>query len=163
MAKRRKKYIPSIKVLSDDLVVIDEEGNEHRPHEGEWVVFRKGVPLSVMRVARRAANAQDFEELTEEDLAKLSEAERSHYERERREMAAEIGDLSEDLIHMLARQILDWSWTSEVWSDELDDFVPYPRPRDNREAFVETLWNMEDYERDWLQEHMTDGANAPKN
>jgi len=162
MAKRTK-YVPSVRVPSDDLVLIDEEGNEHRPHEGEWVVFRKGVPLRVMRIMRRVMDARQFEELPEEDLDKLSAGERARYDREREAAMAEYAELSEDLIGVLARQILDWSWTSEEWSEELDDFVPHPRPRDNRAGFLDALWDLSEDERNWLQEHMTDGATAPKN
>ena len=56
---------------------------------------------------------------------------------------------------MLTRQILDWNWTDE-WGD------PHPRPSD-RDAFVEVLWDLDDVELAWLQEHHTDGATASKN
>lgn len=156
MTKKERKYVPSIKVPSDDLVVIDDEGNEHHPHQGESVLFRKGVPLRVMRVMRRVTNVPEFEELDEEALAKLSERERERYERKQQEVTEQYGELSEELIRVLVRQILDWDWTDE-WGD------PLPRPETDREAFVEALWDLDDAELTWLQEHYTDGATASKN
>ena len=63
MAKSKKmKYVPSFMVKDEDapLVLKDEEGNEHRPHEGEWVRFRQGVPMKVMRLSTMAANSTPF-------------------------------------------------------------------------------------------------------
>lgn len=163
MTKKKRKYVPSIEVPSDDLVVVDDEGNEHHPHEGEKVVFRKGVPLRVMRVMRRVTNIPEFEELDDEALEKLSERERERYERKQQEMANQYGELSEELIRVLARQILDWDWTSEEWDEENERFKPLPRPVADRAAFVEALWDLDDAELAWLQEHYTDGATASKN
>lgn len=133
MAKKKSKYVPTVQVASDDLVVLDDEGQEHRPHEGEWVRFRRSVPLRVMRMVAR------FGELDEADLE---------------EQTAEYGAAAEELIAVLARQIVDWSWTDE-------ESVPLPRPRTERAAFVEALWDLENYELRWLQEHLGDGAKVP--
>lgn len=153
--QKERRYVPSITVPSDDLVVIDEEGTEHHPHAGEHVVFRKGVPLRVMRVMRRVAKMPEFEQLDEEQVAKLDERKREQYKEEQAEVSEQFGDLSDDLVRVMARQILDWNWTDE-WGD------PLPRPHAG-EAFVEALWDLDDEELAWLQAHMTDGANASKN
>lgn len=156
MSKKKRKYIPSITVPSDDLVIVDDEGNEHHPHEGEKVVFRKGVPLRVMRVMRRVSKLATFEEMDDEALSRLSESARERYECQRRAAIEQYGDLSESLIRVLARQILDWTWTDE-WGD------PFPRPEMDHEAFIEALWDLDDAELAWLQEHYLDGASASKN
>jgi hypothetical protein len=135
------KYVPSILVKSSDLTVKDDEGVEHRPHEGEWVRFRKSVPMSVMRLATAANRIGDLDD-------DASEEELSH-------AAEEYGQVSEELIDALARQILNWNWTDEHWE-------PLPTPSDG-EAFRDVLWNLEDYEVAWLMEHMSDGARVEKN
>lgn len=153
--QKERRYVPSITVPCDDLVVIDDQGNEHHPHAGEHVIFRKGVPMRVMRVMRRVAKMPEFEQLNDEQIAKLSERQREQYQEKQDEVTEQYGDLSDDLIRVLARQILDWDWTDE-WGD------PLPRPHDG-EAFVEVLWDLDDAEIAWLQAHYTDGASASKN
>ena len=133
MGKKKSKYVPTIQVASDDLVVLDDEDQEHRPHEGEWVRFRQSVPLRVMRMVAR------FGELDGADVD---------------EQTAEYGAAAEELIAVLARQIVDWSWTDE-------EGEALPRPRADRAGFVETLWDLENYELRWLQEHLGDGAKVP--
>lgn len=142
MGKRESKYVPEFTVPADDLVVVDEDGNEHHPHEGEWVRFRKGVPMSIMRLV---ASAAQIEEVPDGAPDALREA-----------AAIEYARVSEGIVKALARQIRDWNWTDE-------DYQPLPRPVADHEAFVETLWNLDDYELAWLQEHLTDGAALSKN
>ena len=140
--KRKSKYVPTFQAASDDLVVLDEEGNEHRPHEGEWVRFRKGVPMSIMRLVAKAAQIEDLPD----DAG----------EAEREAATLQYAEVSEGIVKALAHQVYAWSWTD-------DDYAPLPSPREDREAFVECLWQLEDYEIAWLQEHLTDGANISKN
>jgi hypothetical protein len=135
---KKRKYIPSILVESDDITVTDEDGNEHHPHEGEWVRFRRGVPLSVIRKMSKAAL---LEELWREGSA---------------ESIAQMDDILGDVIEALHRQILDWSWTDTGWQ-------PLPKPRADKAVFREALGNLEDFEMAWLQEHFADGAEVPKN
>jgi len=68
MSKKRK-YTPSIVVRSDDLIVTDEEGNEHKPHEGEWVRFRKGVPLGTLRAMSQGGRLVELGENVTPDVA----------------------------------------------------------------------------------------------
>jgi len=137
MAEKTRKFVPSVLVPSDDLVVVDDESNEQQPHAGEWVRFRKGVPLSIMR-AMTGATA----------LSELGEGMTP-------EQAGDAQALLTDLIDAIAHQILDWNWTDEDWQ-------PYPRPADHA-AFVDVLWQLEDYEMRWLQSHLADGAKVAKN
>lgn len=97
-SKKDKKYVPTVKVMSDDLVVVDEEsGQEHRPHEGEWVIFKRGVPMKVMRVAQRAGKVN-----TEDPTQAIA--------------------LVEALVGILAQQIVDWNWTDVDY-----EALPRPR------------------------------------
>lgn len=141
MADKERKYVPSFVAHSDDMVLTDEDGNEQHPHAGEWVRFRKGVKMSVMRLVARATGLHDLpDDATPEQQA---------------EMGAEYVEVSEGIIRAIRGQVLDWNWTDEDWE-------PMPRPADS-EAFTETLWNLADYEIAWLQQHMSDGASVPKN
>ena len=137
MADRERKYVPSIVVPSDDLVIVDDEGKEHRPHAGEWVRFRKGMPLSIMRAMTGAAELANIGENMTPGQAGDAQA------------------LLADLIDAIAQQILDWNWTDADWQ-------PHPRPADAA-AFREVLWRLEDYEMKWLQSHLADGAKVEKN
>lgn len=142
MTKKKHKFVPSIVVPSDDLILTDDDGNEHRPHEGEWVRFRKGVPLAIMRLVSSASGVNELPDGASDE--------------QQREMAAQYSDLSAGIIKALCRQIIDLNWTD-------DNYDPWPSPRLAPEAFAEALWNAADYEIAWLQEHMTDGANISKN
>lgn len=133
MAERERKFVPAIVVQSDDLVVLDDDGNEYRPHAGEWVRFRRSVPLSIMRAMTQAAA-----------ISSLGD-----------DAPAEVEAALIALVDAIAGQVLDWSWTDFDW-------CPYPKPAD-RAAFVEVLWNLDDYELRWLQAHIADGAKLEKN
>ena len=129
------KYVPSIKVPSDDLVLVDDEGNEHRPHEGEWVQFRRSLPLVALRLIWERPDLEGLEPV---------EAFQANIER------------SEAVVQALAHQIVDWNWT--------DDFdKPLPSPANGKEAFTETLRWLSPKERVWLEEHVMDGALPSKN
>ena len=84
----RTKYVPSLVVKSDDLVVQDDEGTEYHPHAGEWVRLRRSVSLRSVRVAQLA------QETSAEDVTSYAA-------------------LIEALIGILKRQIIAWSWTDE--------------------------------------------------
>ena len=75
---------------------------------------------------------------------------------EREAATLQYAEVSEGIVKALAHQVYAWSWTD-------DDYAPLPSPREDREAFVECLWQLEDHEIAWLQEHLTDGANISKN
>ena len=137
MAEKERKFVPSIVVPSDDLVVTDDEGNEHRPHAGEWVKFRKGMPLAIMRAMTQAAELANIGENMTPDRAGEAQA------------------LLAGLVDAIAQQVVDWSWTDLDWQ-------PYPRPAD-AQAFREVLWKLDDYEMKWLQSHLADGAKVAKN
>lgn len=134
---KKRKFIPSIVVRSDDLVVKDEEGNEHKPHDGEWVRFRAGVSLGTIRKMNRAAKLTDLGDTMTAELA------------------AEVDDILAGVVAALAHQILDWSWTDADWQ-------PLPRPKDEQ-AFLDALANLENYETAWLQAHYSDGAKVSPN
>lgn len=95
--KDRQKYVPIMRVPSDSLVFTDDEGQEHRPHEGEWVVFKRGVPMKVMRVAQRAGQINTSD-------------------------PAQAAGLIEALVGILAQQIVDWNWTDVDY-----EALPRPR------------------------------------
>jgi len=134
---KKRKFIPSIVVRSDDLVVTDEEGNEHKPHEGEWVRFRSGVSLGTVRQMNRASRLADLGDTMTPELA------------------AEVDDILAGVLGALEHQIIDWSWTDADWQ-------PLPRPKDGQ-PFRDALANLENYEMAWLQAHYSDGANVSKN
>jgi len=134
---KKRKFIPSIVVRSDDLIVTDDEGNEHKPHEGEWVRFRKGVPLGTLRAMSQGGRLVELGENVTPDVAE------------------EIGDILAGMLDALAHQILDWTWTDEDWE-------PLPKPKD-KAAFRTALSRIEDYEMAWLQEHYADGAKVSPN
>lgn len=136
---KKRKFIPTILVTSDDLVVFDEEGNEHRPHEGEWVRFRKSVPMAVMRIMTEAATVRDVDAEVNDD-----------------DQVSRYAGLIDHLVDILARQITDWNWTDE-------DYRRLPKPRAGKEQFRDTLYSLEDYEWAWLQAHMGDGSKLEKN
>ena len=125
----RTKFVPSLVVKSDDLVVQDDEGTEYHPHAGEWVRLRRSVSLRSVRVAQLA------QETSEED-------------------AASYAAVVESLIGILKRQILDWNWTDE-------NSEPMPQP--GVPEFEEALWDLENYELNWLQSHLADGATVSPN
>lgn len=106
MGKRKKKFIPSIKVPADGLTVTDEDGNEHKPQEGGYVVFRKHVPLSFVRLLEEANKAQARAEAMDEEDPEAVEA---------------VVSLTRQLVEALAHQVLNWSWTD-------DDYQPLPGP-----------------------------------
>jgi len=135
---KKRKYVPSIIVRSDDLIVTDEEGNEHKPHEGEKVIFRKGVSLGTIR---KMAEAGRLVELGTQNVTP--------------EVAREIEEILAGMIEALAHQILDWTWTDEDWE-------PLPKPKD-RAAFLAALGGLDDYEMAWLQAHYADGAKVSPN
>jgi len=135
---KKRKFIPSIVVRSDDLIVTDDEGNEHKPHEGEWVRFRKGVSLGTIRKMVEAGR------LVELGAQKMTP-----------ELAREIEDILGGMLDALTHQILDWTWTDADWE-------PLPKPKD-KVAFLAALGTLEDYEMAWLQEHYADGAKVSKN
>jgi len=137
MEGKPRKFVPSIVVPSDDLVVIDDDGNEQQPHAGEWVKFRKGVPLSIMRALVQVS------ELSEMGADATIE------------QAREAKALLSDLVDAIAHQVLDWNWTDENWE-------PYPRPKDGA-AFIEVLWKLDDPSMAWLRSHLSDGAKVAKN
>jgi len=83
---KRTKFVPSLIVKSDDLVIQDDEGTEYHPHAGEWVRFRRSVSLRSVQIAQLAQGA------SEQDVASYAA-------------------LIEALIDVLRRQILDWTWT----------------------------------------------------
>ncbi len=61
------------------------------------------------------------------------------------------------IIGLLTRQIIDWNWTG-------DDGQPLPQPGDS--AFVDRLWDLGDYEREWLrancwQRNLPNPPNSP--
>jgi len=125
----RTKFVPSLVVKSDDLVIQDDEGTEYHPHAGEWVRLRRSVSLRSVRVAQLA------QETSEED-------------------AASYAAVVESLIGILKRQILDWNWTDE-------NSEPMPQP--GVPEFEEALWDLENYELNWLQSHLADGATVSPN
>ena len=125
----RTKFVPSLVVKSDDLVVQDDEGTEYHPHAGEWVRLRRSVSLRSVRVAQLA------QETSAED-------------------AASYAAVVESLIGILKRQILDWNWTDE-------NSEPMPQP--GVPEFEEALWDLENYELNWLQSHLADGATVSPN
>ena len=125
----RTKFVPSLVVKSDDLVVQDDEGTEYHPHAGEWVRLRRSVSLRSVRVAQLAQRT------SAEDVASYAA-------------------LIEALIGILKRQILDWNWTDE-------NSEPMPKP--GAPGFEEALWDLENYELNWLQSHLADGANVSPN
>jgi len=57
------------------------------------------------------------------------------------------------VVKVLARQILDWNWT-----DDYDETLPNPS---DRTAFVESLWDLSDRERDYLLDKMWVPAQVP--
>ncbi len=128
------KYVPSITVPSDDLIVVDDEGNEHKPHEGEWVRFKKRLPYALVRLV-----------WGNEDLSDLEADERF-----RRRMAR-----GEEIVQALQRQIVDWNWTDEHGQ-------PLPKP-DERELFLDALRWLSPDEVTWLMGHVMDGAMPEKN
>jgi hypothetical protein len=130
------KYIPSVTVPSDDFVVEDEDGNEYRPHEGEWVKFRTRLPFAVFKMVWGAV--PDLDEL--EDKARI-------------QLNIERG---EDARRALAHQIVDWDWTD-------DDGEPHPRPGDDKEGFAEVLGWLSREESDYLIGKMIVPGEAPKN
>jgi hypothetical protein len=137
------KYIPSFVVRDEDapMILVDEEGNEHKPHEGEWVRFRVSVPMAVMRLSTMASQVGDLgDDASEEEVANAVQ---------------EYGQITDGLIDALQRQILNWNWTDQHWKK-------YPTPAD-RVAFRKVLEDLEDYEVGWLMEHMSDGAKLRKN
>jgi len=139
---KRKKYIPSIVVRSDDLVVADEEGTEHHPHESEWVRFRRDVPLFITELTERASHLQELADQADEGTVTP-------------ELAHEYAEISRGIIRALKRQILDWTWTDEQWE-------PLPKPEDAA-AFERCLWERADFELAWLQQNLSAGAQPSKN
>lgn len=142
MVKRKAKYVPSVQVRSDDLVIVDDEGNEHRPHEGEWVRFRKDVPIFITELTERASHLQEIAEEAGEQVVTP-------------ELATEYAEVSRGIIRALKRQIRDWTWTDEDWQ-------PLPKPKD-RGAFERCLWELADFELAWLQQNLSAGAQVSKN
>jgi len=128
------KYVPSIKVPSDDFVITDEEDAEHRPHEGEWVRFKRQLPYAMVKLIWGS-----------QDLANLDDDERFRLRMDR----------GEEIVQALARQILDWSWTDEHGE-------PLPKPSE-RKLFLDILRWLSPDEVSWLMGHVMDGAAPEKN
>jgi hypothetical protein len=127
--KRKRKFVPTVRVPSDDLTITDEAGDEYAPHAGEWVKFRRGISIASMRVVASAGEIGEDAD------------------------PAETIEILSDVLGILARQIVDWSWTDDDWNE-------LPKPRD-REAFASCLENLETYEINWLVSHLADGAKVP--
>lgn len=57
--KRKRKFIETTDPIpSDDMVRTDSEGVEHKPHEGEWVKFRKSVPWRSVHISAGIPNEE---------------------------------------------------------------------------------------------------------
>jgi hypothetical protein len=139
---QKTKFIPSIKVWANDLVVEDDEGNKYHPHYGEWVRFRKSVPIAAAEV-----------------LASIEDAQRLDPEEHRDEIVG----IGGRLIDLILDQILDWNLTSDeaVEPDEDGKYPLLPHPRKERAAARKELLRCENFLLLWLQEHMMDGAQNP--
>lgn len=54
--KRPRSKAPSFTLECDDLVLVDDEGNEYYPHVGESVKMRNEIPWELARVANGGTN-----------------------------------------------------------------------------------------------------------
>lgn len=123
------RYIPSGRVPSDDLMLTDDDGEKYRPHEGEWVEFRRHLPIAVCQLMWGTISLEELE--PEERIQRRLER-------------------GEEVVRALAHQILDWSWT--------DDFgKALPGPKEG-ERFAEALRWLAPYELEWLQDHVVVGG-----
>ena len=56
----QSKYVPSFVLQCDDFVRLDEDGNEHHIHAGEWVRFRADLPWRLAKLADESTGYERF-------------------------------------------------------------------------------------------------------
>ena len=130
IARRRA----TVTVTADDLLILDEDGEEFAPRAGEWVKFRRKVPLKLLR----AAGAMSAEGAALADQV----------------------DGFRDLVDILNSIIVDWNWSDEDAEPGEDGRLPVlPLPRDDPEV----LWRLDQDEVMYLVEALMDRVAAAPN
>lgn len=133
--KPKKRPSPTVKVFADDLVRLDDEGQEYCPREGEWVLLKRRFKMKLLRVAGR--------------LERLGEASDS---------VAELAEAFDELARLLAGQVVAWNWSDLEAEPDAEDNQPLlPLPS------AEVLWELEQDELFWLMEKLMAATQAPKN
>lgn len=133
--KPGRRASPTVKVFADDLVRLDDEGQEYCPREGEWVLLKRRFKMKLLRVAGR--------------LERLSES---------AESVAELAEAFDELATLLAGQAVSWSWSDlEAEPDEEGNLPLLPPPS------AEVLWELEQDELFWLMEKLMGATQASKN
>ncbi len=70
MSKAKASKLPSVRVASDDLVLMVGE-QEYRPHAGEWVEFRAGLTVGDFIASIRLQHLQGIVGLSPEEVQEL--------------------------------------------------------------------------------------------
>ena len=95
--------LPIYRAVSDDYTLIDNDGEELNPREGEWVKFKKKLPGRLVKL-----------------LSTVSALDAADDDADQR-----MGEAMDQLVPLLSKNIVGWNWT-DLWTGE-----PLPEPSED--------------------------------
>lgn len=98
MVRKIKNRKSLVTIVCDDLIALDDEGNEYFPHAGEEVTFKRKISARDLVIVSQIAEIGDIEDDKERGV----------------EMVKFFHDT---VCPILAKAIVSWTWT-DVYSEE---------------------------------------------